>query len=81
MKIFGCFKFLGEIGKEKEGWNFDFENDVLKGSVVTHNGEVRWPPKEPIGPPKTPAPSPDDKKKVRIDFCRASEHDVVVVFG
>ncbi|MEM7455880.1 MAG: Re/Si-specific NAD(P)(+) transhydrogenase subunit alpha [Planctomycetota bacterium] len=50
---------LSDMTKEKDGnLNFDFEDVVVRGSTVTHDGEVMWPaPKiEDPSPPK-PAPS------------------------
>ena len=59
--------FLDELGGA-EGWNIDLDNEVLRGAVVTHDGELLYPPpkiepspaaKKPVEkPPPKPAPAP-----------------------
>jgi len=45
-------KYMGEFGTEKSGgYKVDFNNDVLRGSVVLNNGEMMWPPPANLGPP------------------------------
>ncbi len=43
---------LDEMGGS-ESFNIDLENDIVRGSLVCHNGETTWPP-----PPKETAPVP-----------------------
>ena len=45
-------KFLGEFGDNKTGWNPDYDNnDVLRGSIIGRDGELKWPTAIDIGPP------------------------------
>jgi NAD(P) transhydrogenase subunit alpha len=47
---------LADMGGGKS-WHVDLEDEVVRGALVTHAGEVMWPPPKP--PPKkdeTPAP-------------------------
>ena len=37
-------KFLGEFGQKDKGWDPQYEsNDVLRGSMIAQNGELKWP--------------------------------------
>jgi NAD(P) transhydrogenase subunit alpha len=36
-------------------WNIDLDDEVLRGALVTHEGEITWPPPPP---PKVEAPKP-----------------------
>ncbi|NNE29266.1 MAG: Re/Si-specific NAD(P)(+) transhydrogenase subunit alpha [Saprospiraceae bacterium] len=51
---------LDDMGKA-ENFKIDMEDDVVKRAMVTHNGEVNWPPEPlPVSPPKAkvePAPA------------------------
>ncbi len=54
---------LSDLGGA-EGWKVDLEDDVIRGSLVTHQGEVMWPPpalKHPPEPPKVEAKAPPVK--------------------
>jgi len=64
---------LDEMGGA-ESFGVDMENDVVRGALVTHGGEVTWPPPKPPEPspaaakpaPPPPAPaasSPDGARK------------------
>jgi len=46
-----------------EGWALDLEDDVVRGCMVTHEGETTWPPPKPkVAPPKPEAkPEPEAK--------------------
>jgi len=37
-------KFLGELGKKDDGFEIDLKNDVIRGSIVTNNNEILYPP-------------------------------------
>ncbi|MEM7155667.1 MAG: Re/Si-specific NAD(P)(+) transhydrogenase subunit alpha [Myxococcota bacterium] len=39
-----------------EGYKVDLEDEVVRGALITHEGEITWPP------PKPPEPSPAEKK-------------------
>lgn len=45
---------LDELGGAK-GFSIDHDNEVVRGALITENGEVMWPP------PKRPEPSPSAK--------------------
>ena len=47
--------FLSDLGGA-EKWNVNLEDEVIRGSLVTHAGQVTWPP--------PPAPRPKEVKKV-----------------
>lgn len=51
---------LDEMGGA-EGFDVDLENEVVRGALVTHGGEIMWPPPErpaPPPPPKAAEPAP-----------------------
>lgn len=43
-------KFLLSIG-EKNHFNINLNDEVVRGSIVLHNGELMWPPPAPTPPP------------------------------
>jgi NAD(P) transhydrogenase subunit alpha len=47
---------LDDMGKA-EGFHVDLNDEVVRGALVTHEGEITWPP------PKKPDPSPGEAKK------------------
>lgn len=47
---------LDDMGKA-EGFHVDMDDEVVRGALVTHQGEITWPP------PKKPDPSPGEVKK------------------
>ena len=53
---------LADMTPEKDGQLVvDVEDQVVRGALVTHEGEVTWPPpkiEDPSPPPKKPAPDP-----------------------
>ena len=58
---------LDELAPDKDGTiNVDTENNVIRGCLVTHNGEVTWPP------PKIEDPSPP-QKEVKTPVVAAAE--------
>ena len=47
-----------------ENYNVDLEDEVVRGALITHQGEVTWPPPKPEAPPAQetkPAPKPEPK--------------------
>ncbi len=46
---------LDDMGKA-EGFTVDMDDEVVRGALITHEGETTWPP------PKRPDPSPTNKK-------------------
>ena len=52
--------FLQDLCPNKNGEiELDMEDEVIRGSTVTHNGEIIWPP-----PQKEPPPTPSEKPSV-----------------
>ena len=47
---------LDDMGKA-EGFHVDLNDEVVRGALVTHEGEITWPP------PKKPEPAPGEAKK------------------
>ncbi len=66
------FHMLDEMGGS-EGWNLDEDNQIIRGSMVLRDGELKWPPpkiepspqaKKPEPPPAAaPAPAPVQPKQ------------------
>lgn len=50
-------KFLLSIG-QKDHYNINLEDDVVRGSIVLHNGQLMWPPPPPKEVPVAPSPKP-----------------------
>ncbi|GLV37820.1 hypothetical protein CBL_06478 [Carabus blaptoides fortunei] len=46
-------KFLFSIG-EKDHFNINLSDEVVRGSIILHDGEMMWPPLKPVGPPAPP---------------------------
>eukprot|EP01083_Nonionella_stella_P195599 720408_1 len=58
-------KFLGEFGSKDNGWEPQYDtNDVLRGSMVCKDGELKWPTPIDLGPP--PGSVPDKKPETAI---------------
>jgi NAD(P) transhydrogenase subunit alpha len=48
---------LAEMGGAKS-FHIDLEDEVIRGALVTRNGEVMWPPPRKEAPPPPPRPDP-----------------------
>ena len=48
-------KFLLSVG-EKEHFSINLEDEVVRGALITHNGQVTWPPPPPKEVPQAPVP-------------------------
>ena len=44
---------LSDLGGAPK-WNVNLEDDVIRGALVTHQGEIMWPPPKPKHPPEPP---------------------------
>jgi H+-translocating NAD(P) transhydrogenase subunit alpha len=65
--------FLTDLGGAAK-WNVNLEDEVIRGAIITHGGEVLWPaPKPPVlDAPKAAAPAPVvEKPKLSADELRA----------
>lgn len=49
-------KFLLSIG-EQDHFNINLDDEVVRGSIILHQGRIMWPPPKPVGPP-APPPAP-----------------------
>jgi NAD(P) transhydrogenase subunit alpha len=59
---------LTELSPEKDGnIQLDLEDEVIRGSTITHAGEVIWPP------PRKPAPPPPPPKPAAAPVAAQSE--------
>ncbi|MCB0383974.1 MAG: NAD(P) transhydrogenase subunit alpha [Bdellovibrionales bacterium] len=55
-------------------YKVDLEDEVVRGALIVHQGEVTWPPPKPAGPPpqakpapvKSPPPPVVEKRKGKI---------------
>jgi len=60
---------LEEIGGN-ENYNIDMEDDVIRGAIVLHQGDITWPPPKPRNPGPAysvdTGPRPDDEIKRSI---------------
>ncbi len=52
---------LTDMGGAK-GWKVDFDDEVVRGATVTHDGQITWPP--PARPAAVPAAAPAAKAVV-----------------
>lgn len=59
-------KLLLSMG-EKDHFNINLEDEVVRGSIILDKGNLMWPPPKPVGPPAatTPAPKQEEKKLVK----------------
>ncbi|XP_050309949.1 NAD(P) transhydrogenase, mitochondrial-like [Anthonomus grandis grandis] len=55
-------KFLLSIG-ENNHFNIDLNDEVVRGSIILHKGELMWPPPKPTGPPAVTAPKKTENVK------------------
>lgn len=49
------FLYLAQDCKQGHNVVLNFQDDVVRGAVVTHDGQLLWPPARPIGPPPAAA--------------------------
>lgn len=63
---------LDDLGKA-EGFKFDLEDEVVRGCLVVHEGEMIWPPPKKDPPPQKsgeaakPAPKPEPKPEPEVE--------------
>ncbi|TNE85705.1 MAG: Re/Si-specific NAD(P)(+) transhydrogenase subunit alpha [Deltaproteobacteria bacterium] len=48
---------LDDMGGAQE-WRIDLEDEVVRGAIVLHRGEMLWPPPKPPPPPPAATPKP-----------------------
>ncbi|HIK31761.1 MAG TPA: Re/Si-specific NAD(P)(+) transhydrogenase subunit alpha [Oscillatoriales cyanobacterium M59_W2019_021] len=41
-----------------EDYKIDYDDEVVRGALILHEGKVTWPPPKPATPPPAPAPAP-----------------------
>ena len=61
------YHLLHDLGGAE--WNVDLEDEVIRGSIVAHRGDVMWPPPKasvpPEPPPQVESKSPPSKTEIR----------------
>ncbi len=62
--------FLKEM-KIQDGLNIDLENEVIRGALVTHKGDITFPPPRPKVAPKAATPSREEEKKTVVGHGHA----------
>src|SRR5690606_2887930 len=48
---------LSDLGGAAK-WHVDLQDEVIRGALVTHAGEITWPPPTPPRSPEAPKPAP-----------------------
>lgn len=70
-----CYLLEDMGGAEK--YKVDLDDEVIRGALVLHNGEITYPPPKPPAPPEAPKPAPapvvaaepaEPEKTSRINF-------------
>jgi NAD(P) transhydrogenase subunit alpha len=64
--------FLSDLGGA-EGFHIDLEDDVVRGALVLHEGEITWPPPAPKHPPE---PKKVEVKPAQPTAARPSEAEL-----
>jgi NAD(P) transhydrogenase len=76
-------KFLLSLGSDGR-FLVDLEDEVVRGSIVVHKGEVLPPAPRPVPPPVTPRPTPTAAEKeasVAITPWQKATREVALVTG
>ncbi|KAJ3568561.1 hypothetical protein NP233_g5629 [Leucocoprinus birnbaumii] len=76
-------KFLLSIGGDGR-YAIDLEDEVVRGSIVVHKGEILPPAPRPLPPPVTPPPTPTAAEKeasVAITPWQKTTREVALVTG
>jgi len=82
---------IDEMGGN-DGFTIDLDNDIVRGSLVCHNGETTWPPPQKNAPAPTPvheetwteekvAPAKTDPKKSKIGGYVLMTIALFAIFG
>lgn len=61
--------FFTKIG-DKNHFNIDLNDEVVRGSIILDKGKLLWPPPKPTGPPTAVAP------KKTVEAVKAVEEEV-----
>ncbi len=65
-----------------EGWHIDLEDEVVRGVLVLHEGELMWPPPKPKAPPAPPpASKPTHSKPPPAAASEPPAHESASVHG
>ncbi|KAJ9610398.1 hypothetical protein H2200_005175 [Cladophialophora chaetospira] len=75
-------KFLLSMAPEEKSFGIDLKDEVVRGSIVAHNGEIIPPAPRPA-PPPTPQKQPhhEEAKKVEVTPWQAQTRQVAAVTG
>ena len=77
--------FLTDLGGA-EKWNIDLEDEVLRGALVTHEGQLTWPPpkiEHPVEGPKKETPpvaEPPSEEEKRAKNAKQSAFALAGLF-
>jgi len=56
-----------------DNYTVDFEDEVVRGALVLHEGQVTWPPPKPEVAPQSPKPEPKPAAKVEAPVQEEKE--------
>lgn len=57
-----------------EDYKIDYDDEVVRGALILHEGKVTWPPPKPATPPPAPAPAPKPVPVVAAPTAQKSEN-------
>lgn len=57
-----------------EDYKIDYDDEVVRGALILHEGKVTWPPPKPATPPPAPAPAPKPVPVVAASAAQKSEN-------
>lgn len=64
---------LNDMGGAND-YKVDLENEVVRGALVIHAGDVTWPPPKPSAPPEQPKPAQQQPAMAQTNQVEASKH-------
>ena len=79
---------MSDLTPDKDGQvNHDMEDDVIRGSTVTFEGAITFPPPPPkvraiaVQKPKLPAPTPEEKRAAEVVAFRQATRQQGIMLG
>lgn len=71
---------------EKQHFNINLEDEVVRGSIILHKGKLMWPPPPPPAPvtPAVKTPTPEVEKKAEPalpNYFRNTLYDASLLTG
>ncbi|KAH8107012.1 PNTB-domain-containing protein [Cristinia sonorae] len=74
-------KFLLSIGDGKTSFSINLEDEVVRGSIVVHNGNILPPAPRPVPPPPVAAPTTKETEVTAITPWQKATREVALVTG